>query len=132
MHRNTWPILIVLGLLFLVTGCGQSNTPVTNTGSPTSSTPSTGTGTSSPVITEFALPTQGGIPYEITAGPDGNLWFTEIQSNKTGRISPTGAISEFPIPTGNSKPYGITLGPDKQLWFTEELGNKIGRFTVPK
>src|SRR5260370_33525579 len=69
MHRNTWPILIVLGLLFLVTGCGQSNTPVTNTGSPTSSTQSTGTGTSSPVITEFALPTQGGIPYETIGDP---------------------------------------------------------------
>jgi hypothetical protein len=55
-------ILILFNLLLLVTGCVLSNNPVT----------------SAPVITEFALPTQGGVPYEITAGPDGNLWFTEI------------------------------------------------------
>ncbi len=116
MHRNAFQILILLSLLLLVTGCGPSNNPVT----------------SSPVITEFALPTQGGISYEITAGPDGTLWFTEIHSNQIGRISPTGTISEFPIPTVNSKSYGIALGSDNQLWFTEELGNQIGRITVPK
>lgn len=116
MHRNAVQILILLSLLLLVTGCVLSNNPVT----------------SSPVITEFALPTQGGVPYEITAGPDGKLWFTELVSSKIGRISPSGTISEFPIPTDGSKPYGITLGPDNQLWFTEELGNKIGRIMVSK
>jgi streptogramin lyase len=39
-------------------------------------------------ITEFPLPGHGGIvPAEITAGPDGNLWFTEPGSNKIGRIT---------------------------------------------
>jgi hypothetical protein len=87
------------------------------------------TGTGSPVITEFAIPTQGGIPYEITAGPDGNLWFTEIQSNKIGRISPTGTISEFSLPTAGSVPGDIALGPDGNLWFTEIQSNKIGRIS---
>ena len=132
MHRNTFRILFLLSLLLLVTGCGLDNNTVKNTASPASSTQSTGTGTRSPVITEFALPTQGGIPYQITAGPDGNLWFPELMGNKIGRISPTAAISEFSIPTSNSKPYGIAKGLDHQLWFTEELGNKIGRITVPR
>src|SRR5947209_3969028 len=129
MHRNTFRILFLLSLLLLVTGCGLGNNTVKNTASPASSTQSTGTGTRSPVITEFALPTQGSIPYQITVGPDGNLWFTEIVGNKIGRISPTGSISEFPIPTANSRPFGIALGPGGNLWFTEVVGNKIGRIS---
>ena len=53
-------------------------------------------------ITEFALPTRGGSALGITAGPDGNFWFTEITGggslDKVGRITPTGAITEFNVP----------------------------------
>ena len=31
-------------------------------------------------ITEFAVPTASAEPYDITAGPDGNLWFTEFSA----------------------------------------------------
>jgi streptogramin lyase len=59
-------------------------------------------------------------PHHITLGPDGNLWFTETNGNRIGRINPTtGRITEFPIPTSYSYPWGITLGPDGNLWFTE-------------
>ena len=83
------------------------------------------------VITEFAIPTGGSGPYEITAGPDGNLWFTESLGNKIGRITPAGAITEFPVPTGGSNPLPIALGSDGNLWFGEysPTGNKIGRIT---
>ena len=30
-------------------------------------------------ITEFAIPTANSGPVNITAGPDGNLWFTEMR-----------------------------------------------------
>jgi virginiamycin B lyase len=63
----------------------------------------------------------------ITAGPDGNLWFTEDAGNNIGRITTTGEITEFPIPTPQSGPHGIAVGPDGNLWFTEQTGNKIGR-----
>ena len=75
-------------------------------------------------ITEF--PTGGG-PEFITAGPDGNLWFTEVVGN-IGRITPTGKITQFPTPTNENA--GITAGPDGNLWFTERAGNKIGRITT--
>jgi virginiamycin B lyase len=39
------------------------------------------------VITEFPIPGGGGVPVDITAGPDGNLWFTEITGNKIGKAS---------------------------------------------
>lgn len=38
-------------------------------------------------ITEFAIPTANSGSDEITAGPDGNLWFTERGTNKIGRIT---------------------------------------------
>jgi streptogramin lyase len=80
----------------------------------------------SPTITEFATPTAHATPIGITAGPDGNLWFTEWAGNKIGLINPTThAIAEFPIPTAGSVPIGITAGPDGNLWFAEN-GGKIG------
>jgi len=70
-------------------------------------------------------------PSGITAGPDGNLWFTEIDASKIGRITPSGTITEFPTPTAHSAPAGITAGPDGNLWFTEfEEGDNIGRITT--
>src|SRR5215469_4962652 len=76
-------------------------------------------------IHEFPIPTAGSAPTAITAGPDGNLWFTEAAGNKIGRITTHGSITEFPIPTAGSTPEGITAGPDGNLWFTESLGNNI-------
>ncbi len=81
------------------------------------------------VITEFPLPTSQSWPVGITAGPDGNLWFTESNSNNIGRITPNGVITEFPIPTSANSPDGITAGPDGNVWFTGEGSNNIGRIT---
>src|SRR5438046_8978896 len=80
---------------------------------------------------EFTLPTPRSEPGGITAGPDGNLWFTEGSTNRIGRITTAGAITgEFTIPTANSYPNWITAGPDGNLWLTEDCGNKIGRITT--
>ena len=78
-------------------------------------------------ITEFPVPTTGSSPWGITAGPGGNLWFTEQGAGKVGMINPTThAITEFPTPTATSGPVGIVTGPDGNLWFTEEGAGKIG------
>jgi streptogramin lyase len=71
-------------------------------------------------ITEYNLPTRNGDPLGITAGPDGNLWFTEEQygANKIGRITPAGVVTEFQLPGTWTGPLGITAGPDGNLWFT--------------
>jgi virginiamycin B lyase len=37
-------------------------------------------------IREFAVPTAGSLPIGITAGPDGNLWFTEFAGNQIGQL----------------------------------------------
>ncbi len=78
-------------------------------------------------IAEFPTPTPMSQPEGIVAGPDGNLWFAEINASKIGELNPaTGAISEFATPTPNSSPLGITTGPDGNLWFTEFAADKIG------
>lgn len=67
-----------------------------------------------PIPTSCPPATLGGTcqPAGITAGPDGNLWFTEEAGNKIGRITTGGAITEFPIPSPSSLPVEITPGPD--------------------
>jgi streptogramin lyase len=73
-------------------------------------------------IESFDIPTPHNNPFAITAGPDGNVWFTEAGGSgqdKVGRITPTGVITEFATPTGNSGPGGITAGPDGNVWFAE-------------
>ena len=42
-------------------------------------------------ITEFGVGIP--LPYGITAGPDGNVWFTAIAGPWIGRIAPDGAIT---------------------------------------
>src|SRR5438128_83039 len=76
-------------------------------------------------VTEFPIPTRG-TPFDITAGPDGNLWFTD-GAGEIGRITPGGGITLFPTPDGA---WGITAGPDSNLWFADPGGNKIGRITT--
>src|SRR5947209_2712050 len=70
-------------------------------------------------ITEYLVPTAGSQPAQITAGPDGALWFTESTANKLGRITTSGTFTEYAVPTANAGPAGITVGPDGALWFTE-------------
>ena len=83
-----------------------------------------------PHIYEFAVPTASSLLFDITAGPDGALWFVEFHGNKIGRITTTGSFSEFGIPTTASGATGIASGPDGALWFTEGNASKIGRITT--
>ena len=81
-------------------------------------------------ITEFPLVQNTPLPFGITAGPDGALWFTESSANKIGRVTTAGTFTEFSIPTASTKPFDIAPGPDGNLWFTEENGNNVGRITT--
>jgi streptogramin lyase len=85
-------------------------------------------------ITEFPVPTPGGLPRSIVLGPDGNLWFTEEGPHQVGRITPVGEITEFPVPgqregvpADTTGTEAIVSGPDGDLWFTS--GTHIGSIT---
>ena len=88
--------------------------------------------TTSGELTEYPMPegTGSGMPYQITAGPDHNVWFVEYQpggSGRIGRITPSGRLTEFEA-TGVGGLQWITVGPDKALWFTG--AGAIGRITT--
>jgi streptogramin lyase len=110
--------------------------------------------TPSGVVTSFALPqvpppagspagTAATTPHptDITAGPDGALWFVGIPG-EIGRITTTGVVTEFPLPAvpppSGSKPgtastpataTSIVEGLDGALWFTGVPG-EIGRISM--
>ena len=73
-------------------------------------------------VTEFPISTADTQPGPITAGPDGNLWFSE--QGAIGRITPSGEVTAFPV----HSPTGIEGGPDGNIWFTTFYGT-IGRIT---
>ena len=68
-------------------------------------------------------------PFDIAAGPDGALWFTELRANRIGRITTAGMSTEYTVPSANTT-SNITTGGDGALWFTESAGNKIGRIST--
>jgi virginiamycin B lyase len=91
------------------------------------------------VITEFQIPTPDSGPRALAAGPDGNVWFSEFNASKIGRITPDGKITEFTLPRPNSGPGDITAGADGNMWFVELNGqmdgrkvdgNRVGRMTM--
>ena len=55
-------------------------------------------------ITEYPLPKGRSGPSGITAGPDGNMWFTEMNGERIGRISPTATPTavKYPCPVNVS------------------------------
>jgi streptogramin lyase len=70
-------------------------------------------------------------PFGITAGPDGDLWFTVTGTNTVaGTIDVINPSTEtitrvLAIPTNIVSvpdPVGITTGPDGNLWFTDSSG----------
>lgn len=67
-------------------------------------------------VTEFPLGVNSD-PGGITAGSDGNLWFTETGSKKIAQITPSGTVTEFDVPGGHLG-RSIAAGPDKNIWFT--------------
>src|SRR5262249_38562825 len=78
--------------------------------------------------TEFPIPTAASGPTSITKAADGNLWFTEFNSDRIGRVTPAGVVTEPVIlTTMGSGPLDIVSGPDGALYFTERFTDKIGR-----
>lgn len=66
-------------------------------------------------------------PAGITTGPDGNVWFTDINWPDVGYVVPgSRAFAEFAVQAGDSVPAGIAAGSDGNLWFTLPGTNSLG------
>ena len=90
--------------------------------------PATGASPGVGTITTFSDPSIV-IPYGITAGPDGAMWFTNFGGSTIGRITTSGTVTFYSDPV-ISGPYSIAAGSDGALWFTNTGGNSIGRITT--
>ena len=78
--------------------------------------PAAGAAAATPPITEFSSGVSDAA--SLTAGPDGNVWFTDL--GKIGRITPAGQITEFANPANpGMMPLSLVLGDDGNLWFTD-------------
>jgi streptogramin lyase len=80
------------------------------------------------VVTEYLVPSGGGWPGSIVAGPDDNLWFTLDAASKVGRMTTAGVGTEFTVP-GSKGASRIAVGPDGNLWFAENNPAAIARIT---
>jgi len=82
--------------------------------------------------TPIPIPTAGSNPQQITAGPDGNMWFTESGTSKVGRVNLSASpktITEFDL-APNTGPRGIAVGPDKRIWVAEADAKKVARLNT--
>jgi streptogramin lyase/plastocyanin len=78
-------------------------------------------------VTEFAGGTRDeSDPFFITAGPSGNMWFTDDNWAVVGPITPSGTLTEYSM---TRTPVGIAEGPDGNLWVTTQESPAISKIT---
>lgn len=70
---------------------------------------------------------QGGCPRGITAGPDGNMWFTD--AHYVGKITMSGQVTEYDVLPSNGTLVNIVAGPDGNLWATDTGADQIAQIS---
>jgi IPT/TIG domain len=60
-------------------------------------------------LTEHPVPTVGAFPVDVTVGSDGNVWFSEGDSSKIGRVNLVPAIPTIQSFAPTSGPVGTTV-----------------------
>lgn len=68
--------------------------------------------------------------WDVTPGPDANVWFVSLFDNVVGRVTPAGVITTFRPPASLGTPTGISAGADGNLWITTASHGAIGRVTT--
>ncbi len=75
------------------------------------------------MVTMFTLPNAARIKNLV--GIQSNVWFSEYDSNKIGRMNEQGQFYEYSLPAANAGPAWGTQGTDGNFWFSEEEANRI-------
>ncbi len=120
-------VLGALALAFGLVGCSGGSTTVATSIVTASGPPNRSAG----AFTAYAVPTKNGSPEAITLGPDGNLWFTELNKARIGSITPQGVLGrEFAMPDVTAAAPALTVGPDRNLWFTNTSFGRVGYVTT--
>jgi virginiamycin B lyase len=83
-----------------------------------------------PTVTDYPTDSALSGPSAIAPGPDGALWFTELNGREIGRMTVGGTLTmHAPLPGGGgaSFPYGIAAGSDGAMWFVAQSPSIVGR-----
>ncbi len=123
--RTAALVVLCAGMVFAAPGPSSATAPQTR---PRLAEAADSTAAAPPAtISEYPLPAHDRQPGAITAGPAGDLWFTEGATDGLGIRTPSGSIVEL---LGLSAPAsGIATGPDGNLWVTEPGANVVARVT---
>jgi virginiamycin B lyase len=76
-------------------------------------------------VAEFPVLSPGAFSLAMTAGADGNVWFSEMSvggsttsvPTKIGRITSAGTVTEFPLSVQNAVVESIVKGSDGNVWY---------------
>ena len=75
------------------------------------------------------LDSGGGYIYDVKPDKNGDVWFTNIFTDKIGKVDgKTMKVSMWTLPTPNAYPRRMEIGPDGMVYSGEFLGGKIARF----
>ena len=82
----------------------------------------------SPTTWTGFVPNSG--PWDVAAGPDGNMWFTDPYGDAVGKITLSGVVTEYGTTSTNGRPAGHRGRSRRQHVpsFTEGLG-RVGKVT---
>ncbi|HKU68865.1 MAG TPA: hypothetical protein VJP85_13915 [Candidatus Baltobacteraceae bacterium] len=69
-------------------------------------------------------------PWNITKGPDGNMWVAATGYSEIIKVAPDGSMTYYPVSNPGSQLLGIVTGSDGNLWFAEQGNNAIGKITT--
>jgi len=84
------------------------------------------------IATTFPVPTPSSGVFGVAAGLGGEIYFTERDAGRLGRLAPDGQVTEIDcIPTPASAPTSIARAPDGRLWFTESATGKVASLRPP-
>jgi virginiamycin B lyase len=79
-------------------------------------------------MTRFPVTTKHSDPYGLVIDREGDVWFTELNGHKVGKIDrETGELTEFDPPTAQAGPRRIQMDSQGKLWLTEFYADKIAR-----
>ncbi len=74
-------------------------------------------------------------PIDMVAGPEGDVWFTDLEGSTVGRIDTKGEVTIYPLSGADNVfetpagPLGIVVGADGALWVAEQAAGRIARLT---
>jgi virginiamycin B lyase len=86
--------------------------------------------------TAYPVPTSAAGLGRIVTAPNGDMWFTEEDVNKIGRITPAGQITEFSLPpvsgTGDTSDSIVDLDvtADNTVWVVYDSGRRARSLNI--